>query len=232
MKTRFLIIIGIVVGSIGLGSFAYVLSVQSQCESLLGDTHYPRPLTLWNCVDYLRMIQENPEPDVTDSLKISNAERDAKLAAGYKLYPGVGWVHPDDLGNQQPIYKDNPDNPGELILVIDAMIAHENSSSDNNIPENSQYCTTELYVKTKEKIDRKFFEVIIRDEIAKFGTVYDIDDRYVLLTDMGENRTRISLDGLWSLEPDRPNLVESLTALDFVNEVEKYLGIYLVVECQ
>ena len=34
------------------------------------------------------------EPDVTDSLKIPNAERDAKLAIGCKLYPG-GWVCPD-----------------------------------------------------------------------------------------------------------------------------------------
>jgi len=31
------------------------------------------------------------EPDVT-SLKIPNAERDAKLAAGYKPFPGVDWV--------------------------------------------------------------------------------------------------------------------------------------------
>jgi len=65
MKTRLLIIIGIILASIGSGSFAYVVSVQSQCESLLGDTHYPRPLTLWNCLDYLAMIQENTEPEPT-----------------------------------------------------------------------------------------------------------------------------------------------------------------------
>ena len=59
MKTRFLIVISIVLASIGLGSFAYALSVQIKCESLLGDTHYPRPLTLWNCLDYLNMINEN-----------------------------------------------------------------------------------------------------------------------------------------------------------------------------
>ncbi len=64
MKTRFLIIIGIILASIGLGSFAYVISVQSQCESILGDTHYPRPLTLWNCLDFLAKIQENPEQKI------------------------------------------------------------------------------------------------------------------------------------------------------------------------
>ncbi len=50
-----------------------------------------------------------------------NPERDAKLDAGYKLYPGVGWVPPDELENQQPLYRVNPDNPGELILDVDAM---------------------------------------------------------------------------------------------------------------
>ena len=74
------------------------------------------------CVDFIyekrTLLSESV---VTDSLKISNTERDAKIAAGYKLYPGVGWAHPDDLGNQQPIYMDNPDNPGELSLDIDAM---------------------------------------------------------------------------------------------------------------
>lgn len=67
------------------------------------------------------VIGTNPQK-VTDSLKIPNAERDAKLAAGYKLYPGVGWVHPDDQGHQQPIYRDDPNNPGELVLDLDAMI--------------------------------------------------------------------------------------------------------------
>jgi hypothetical protein len=67
------------------------------------------------------------ESDVVDSLKIPNAERDTKLAAGYKLYPGVGWVHPDDLGNQQPIYRDNPNKPEELILDLDAMIKAKES---------------------------------------------------------------------------------------------------------
>jgi hypothetical protein len=68
MKTRLLIIIvGIILVSIGSGTFAYYISVQDQCTSQLGDTHYPRPLTLWNCLDYLRMIQENTEPESLDS---------------------------------------------------------------------------------------------------------------------------------------------------------------------
>ena len=65
MRTRFLIIIGIILASIVLVSSVYVISVQSRCESLLGDTHYPRPLTLWNCLDYFRMV-DNPPPKSLD----------------------------------------------------------------------------------------------------------------------------------------------------------------------
>ncbi|MCV0410119.1 hypothetical protein [Nitrosopumilus sp.] len=61
MKSRVLIIIGIVLASVVLISSVYAISVQNRCESLLGFTHYPRPPTLWNCLDYLRMV-DNPPP--------------------------------------------------------------------------------------------------------------------------------------------------------------------------
>jgi len=91
------------------------------------------------CIEFLNSIrlplkQENESLQVTDSLTIPNAERDAKLAAGYKLYPGVGWVHPDDQGSQKPIYGDNPNNPGELVLDIDAMIKEYNLDQEINAP--------------------------------------------------------------------------------------------------
>jgi len=86
--------------------------------------------TLWsNETHYIDtdtcLITETNSESITDSLKIPNAERDSKLAAGYKLYPSVGWVHPDDLGNQEPRYMDNPNNPGELILDLDAMLQYQ-----------------------------------------------------------------------------------------------------------
>ena len=59
---------------------------------------------------------------VTDSLSIPNTERDIKLAAGYKLYPGVGWVSPEDQFRQmEPIYIENS-STGENVLDLDAMI--------------------------------------------------------------------------------------------------------------
>lgn len=83
---------------------------------------------LYETIDITLENKSNESLQVIDSLTIPNAERDVKLAAGYKLYPGVGWVHPDDQGNLQPIYRDNPNNPGELVLDIDAMIAESETN--------------------------------------------------------------------------------------------------------
>jgi hypothetical protein len=63
MKTRLLIIIGIVLASVVTGS-VYAASIQIRCEDLLGDTKYPRPLTFWNCLDYLQRV-DNPPPKTT-----------------------------------------------------------------------------------------------------------------------------------------------------------------------
>ena len=60
MKTRLLIIIGIVITSIGLGTSAFVINVQSQCESMLEDTHYTRPLNFWNCLEYTKSVENSP----------------------------------------------------------------------------------------------------------------------------------------------------------------------------
>lgn len=61
-------------------------------------------------------------PKVTDSLLIPNETRDAKLAAGYKLYPGVGWVSPAEQNTMEPIYRVHPVT-GEKVLDLDAMLA-------------------------------------------------------------------------------------------------------------
>jgi hypothetical protein len=67
MKTGLLIIIGIVLISTVIGS-VYAASVQIRCDDLLGDTKYPRPLTFWNCLDYLQKI-DNPYPKSTHVLQ-------------------------------------------------------------------------------------------------------------------------------------------------------------------
>ncbi len=157
MKTRFLIIVGVAIALTitffvlgpSQGHIAEYFLTDEQFEDLiLGDT-----------------------PHVTDSLKIPNAERDAKLAAGYKLYPG-GWVHPDDLGNQQPIYRDNPNNPGELVLDLDAMIKEYESISEpeSDINESSTVSENKKPILTHEQIDEQID--IVFGNARKSWTVY------------------------------------------------------------
>ena len=67
MKAKSLIIIGIVLASAVIGS-VYAVSVQTRCEDLLDDTHYPRPLTFCNCLDYLQRV-DNPPPKSTAVLE-------------------------------------------------------------------------------------------------------------------------------------------------------------------
>lgn len=73
--------------------------------------------------------------EVVDSLSIPNAERDLKLADGQKLFPGQGWVKADVHSKAPaPIFRDNPNNPGEQILDIDTMIK---KSEESKITETS-----------------------------------------------------------------------------------------------
>jgi len=64
---------------------------------------------------------------VTDSLTIPNAERDLKLANGYKLYPGLGWIDPTKVKEVEPVYRINPDT-GDKVLDLDAMIEKSEKS--------------------------------------------------------------------------------------------------------
>jgi len=105
-----------------------------------------------------------------------------------------------------------------------------------NVPENDKYCYSEIIVKTSEYkggiVERKLVELMVRDEISKFGAIYDDPQRNILVTDLGENNLRITLDGSWSLKQNRPNLLDSLTEH---NEIEKILenkGNLIVVGCQ
>ena len=73
---------------------------------------------------------------VKDSLSIPNAERDIKLAAGYELYPKVGWVSPDRI-KATPVYVENPNKAGEMILDLDAMEAEYNELKKAKITKTS-----------------------------------------------------------------------------------------------
>ena len=104
-----------------------------------------------------------------------------------------------------------------------------------NVPENDMYCYSEIIVKSSEYkggiFDRKLVELMVRDEISKFGAIYDDPRRNILITDLGENNLRITLDGAWSLKPNRPNLLDSLTEHNEIEKIVENKGILIVVGC-
>ena len=203
------------------------------------------------CVEFLKSVrlpleQENESLQVTDSLKIPNAERDAKLAAGYKLYPGVGWVHQDDLGNQQPIYRDNPNNPGELILDLDAMIekydldleiqdatssyVQEIIPSDpvlaKKITESNNQFTLDFYKQvSKEKNENIFFSspsistaFSILYEGARGDTAAEIQDVFGFPTDDNERQVGfISFINMMNQKNNDENTIQMSNALWLAN---------------
>jgi hypothetical protein len=117
MKTSILIIMGIVLTSAVIGS-VYAASVQIRCEDLLGDTKYPRPLTWWNCYEYLQRV-DNPPPKTTTPE--SEPEKQENNDSVYSLPFGMTTEDIENMIRVEPIYRNNPNNSGELILDIDAM---------------------------------------------------------------------------------------------------------------
>lgn len=109
MKIKFLIIIGIVLTSVVIGS-VYAASVQIRCEDLLGDTHYPRPLTWWNCYEYLQRV-DNPPPKSSD-------------------------VEPESMFGEQKIQPDPQDSPVDISSANNQFAMNfysQLSKSDKNI---------------------------------------------------------------------------------------------------
>lgn len=53
MKTRFLIITGIIIASITIASvFGYIMYKQNECMSMPGYWHNPRQKDMWDCLQY------------------------------------------------------------------------------------------------------------------------------------------------------------------------------------
>jgi len=101
----------------------YTFSVQNQCESLLGETHYPRPLTLWNCLDYLRMIQENasaPSFELIDAFKEKYSE--------YEIIE-----YPDSEGIPWKYYVDTDGYEIELIFGEERTILRSYDADDDDL---------------------------------------------------------------------------------------------------
>jgi hypothetical protein len=102
-----------------------------------------------------------------------------------------------------------------------------------DLPENDSLCLTHILVQTTQKItDREIFTKIILGEIEKLDSRFDVPDRYILVTNMQDNKIRISLDGLWSEENSGKRLIEALERSEFIESVLDQGGLRLAIECQ
>ena len=101
-----------------------------------------------------------------------------------------------------------------------------------DLPENDTYCTTHILVQTTHKVNREVFSKIVLDEIKELDWRFDWSDRYILITDMQNEKVRITLDGLWSPEGSGARLIESLEQLNEVESVLEDRGVLLLMECQ
>ncbi len=124
-----------------------------------------------------------------------------------------------------------------IASVTIAILFVENAGIKDNhgnsiVPENDLYCGTEWTVQMKEPLDFKILERILREEIVEFGSAYDIPQRDITLFDLGDNRVRIVIEGLWVVAPDRPNLRASIEQIDFVDYVEEFEGGPVYAWCQ
>ena len=101
-----------------------------------------------------------------------------------------------------------------------------------DLPENDVYCNTQILVQTTHKVDREVFAKTVLNEIKKLDWRFDWSDRYILITDMQNEKLRITIEGLWSPEGSGARLIESLEHLDEVELVLEDRGVRIALECQ
>ena len=113
MKTRLLIIIGIILTSIIFGTYQ---SIMYQCGTMPVFVETPRNPTLWKCLDMWKhqssqqSLPTEPEPKTQEN-------KDSV----YSLPYGMTTEDIENMVHMEPIYRMNPNNSEELILDIDAM---------------------------------------------------------------------------------------------------------------
>ena len=76
-----------------------------------------------------------------------------------------------------------------------------------DLPENDRLCSTHILVQTTHKIDRKIFSETVLREIGLLDYRFDYDGRGIFVTNMGDNKLRITIDGLWSIENSGSSLL-------------------------
>jgi len=127
-----------------------------------------------------------------------------------------------------------------IILVISIVLAIlfvenvgvKDNHGNSRIPESDLQCGTEWTVKVKDNLDFDTFEKTLRLKISEFGYSYDLSQRDIKLVDLGSNRVHITIEGLWGIEPDRPNLKTAIAGIEQVEQIEEFEGGPVVAWCQ
>ncbi|MCV0413227.1 hypothetical protein [Nitrosarchaeum sp.] len=115
-----------------------------------------------------------------------------------------------------------------LLGVISGVVILQNSyySHEPIIGQNDLACFTVWRVQLNSDVDYKTLEKILRNKIAEFGFVYDIDQREITLENIGKNRVKITVEGTWWSDPDfkEPDLRKSILSIESVEKIEDFIG--------
>jgi len=118
------------------------------------------------------------------------------------------------------------DIPRQDVIIIekwndDLMLNHD----EPLIYQNDLACFTVWKVQLNTSIDYKTLEEILRNKIAELGSIYDIPERDITIENLGNNRVKITIEGMWPVnEPNVPDLRKSIGSIDVVDRVEDFIG--------
>jgi hypothetical protein len=102
-----------------------------------------------------------------------------------------------------------------------------------DVPENDSLCTTHIVIQTPQKItDKETLRTFMLSEIEDLDFRFDVPDRNILITNLQDNKIKISFDGVLSEEDSGKKLAESLERHEFIESVLEQDGVRLVIKCQ
>ena len=92
------------------------------------------------------------------------------------------------------------------------------------VSQNDLACFTVWKVQLNTPIDYETLEAILRDKIAEFGSVYNIPERNITIENIGNNRVKITIEGMWGPDPEGLDIRESISNIEFVEKIEDFVG--------
>ncbi|AJM92168.1 hypothetical protein [Nitrosopumilus piranensis] len=102
-----------------------------------------------------------------------------------------------------------------------------------DLPENDSLCITHIVIYVPQKItDKEIFRTVMLNEIKELDRRFDVPDRNIMITNMQDNKTKISFEGIWTEEGNGRVLIDNLEGYEFIESVLEQDSISLITECQ